>query len=276
MQQQEEIIAQRDYIEDANEKLKEQHKHITQSIQYARTIQTAILPENLNDGNIINDAFIYYSPKDVVSGDFYWSSYLDGYRFVATVDCTGHGVPGAFMSMIGFSLLNQIINEKHILDPSKVLTELNVRVREALKQDRTTNKDGMDLCLVRFKELGNKEVEIVLSSAKSDFFYVKNEHFFRIKGDRYSIGGFQMEDKKFTNHNLKLHKGDVVYMTSDGYFDAANPDRERFGKERFIEMLEKNMHYPVHNQRQVVVDTLNRYQAGEEQRDDIIVIGLQL
>ncbi len=276
----------------ANKKIKyqkntldRQNKNIKASIRYAETIQQAILPEDSLLNNYF-ESFLIFRPKDIVSGDFYWFSKLNSYKtdmdslFVAVVDCTGHGVPGAFMSMIGNSLLNEMINERRIESPKEILDALNDEIRKSLRQDQTDNNDGMDLLLCRFDKLKKNGLKMVFAGAKRSLYIIRKENneLVRLKGDRKSIGGVENISKKlnYNNHEVVLVKGDCVYMSTDGIVDQNGPDRKRFGSKRFEDMIIDNCQLPIKEQRENINKQIDNFMHSEEQRDDITILGLQI
>ncbi|WP_299461272.1 AAA family ATPase [uncultured Microscilla sp.] len=249
---------------------------IMDSIRYAKHIQTAILPSGKDLGECFQDHFVLFVPKDVVSGDFYWLSKVDGYTFIVVLDCTGHGVPGAFMSMVGNTLLNEIINEKRIFEPSDIMNALHLGVEKALRQRETDNSDGMDLCLCRLEPQDTSTV-LTFSGAKRPLFYVTNGQFGEIKGDRKSIAGWRGGDvKHFTQHQLVLKENDLLYLSTDGYADTPNPRRRSFGKRRLIQLLESIHPETMENQQRLLEQNLETHQDGVEQRDDITIMGLKM
>ncbi|MBN2215169.1 MAG: SpoIIE family protein phosphatase [Bacteroidales bacterium] len=262
-----------------------QNKNITASIRYAMTIQQAMLP----DENILNrlfESFIIYMPKDIVSGDFYWFSGFDekiikrNSLFIAVVDCTGHGVPGAFMSMIGNRLLNEIVSERQVHDPKEILELLNNEVRIALRQEQTDNNDGMDLLLCRFEIKKDNNLGITFSGAKRTLYILRNENkeLICLHGERKSIGGIgeKKESLEFTNQELTLHQGDIIYMLTDGIVDQNGPDRKRFGSKKVEELITNLGDKPMDQQREIFTETLADFMGKEAQRDDITIIGLKV
>ncbi|MBI9052434.1 MAG: SpoIIE family protein phosphatase [Bacteroidales bacterium] len=268
------IKTQKYQIEIQRDILDLQNKKINSSIQYAQNIQRAILPVKDQISNLF-ESFIIYKPKDVVSGDFYWFAKVENIAYLAVIDCTGHGVPGAFMSMIGNSLLNEIVLEKREKEPAKILSLLNDKVREALRQDETDNSDGMDVCFISidFKTNGVK-----FSGAKRPLLIYKKEegNFDEIKGDRISIGGKNNNKKEFTNHRINLKTGDIVYLSSDGLTDQNNNERKRFGSNKLKDTILSNITLSMTGQMGIIENELNNFQQGEEQRDDITLIGLKI
>lgn len=261
------IVSQRD-------KLELQNKKINASIQYAQTIQRAILPIKNQLANLF-ESFIIFKPKDVVSGDFYWFAKIENMAFLAAVDCTGHGVPGAFMSMIGNSLLNEIVLEKKEKEPAKILSLLNEKIVSALRQDETENADGMDVCFISI-DLNTKK--ITFSGAKRPLFIYKDNELSEIKGDRLSIGGKKRIGNKdgFNNHVIDSKPGDIIYLSSDGLTDQNNPDRKRFGSSKLKEIILNNITSSMTEQKEIIENELNNFQKEEEQRDDITLIGIKI
>jgi serine phosphatase RsbU (regulator of sigma subunit) len=262
-----------------------QHKNITASIRYAKTIQQAILPD-ISAIKKYFDVFILYQPKDIVSGDFYWFSELHAKAtegenlFLAVVDCTGHGVPGAFMSMIGNRLLNEIVNERRIYNPKEILEILNAEIRSVLRQDQTDNNDGMDISLCHFIKNDEGEVNLLFAGAKRNMQVIKKERkeIIKLKGDRTSIGG--TSDSKnhiqFKNQEIQLSKGDQIYLSTDGIIDQNGPDRSRFGTNRLEEILFKYSKYPMEEQEYSIRQEIERFRQHEEQRDDITLMGIKI
>jgi serine phosphatase RsbU (regulator of sigma subunit) len=294
-QQQEEITAQRDFIEQKNKELTkqndmilEQHKQITDSIRYALTIQHAILPEEDLFKNAFSDYFIIFRPKDIVSGDFYWyvaipnDNYYGERHYLACVDCTGHGVPGGFMSMIGYSLLNEIVSINKIKEPSSILEHLNLAIRHSLQQNklgRDANTDGMDITLVMFEKLEDESTRITFSGAKTTLYYMhKNRNeVLQIKGDKKTIGGVLInKERQFTDQQLLLKEGDTLYLMTDGFCDQNNSQRIKFGTLRFVEMLQQMAHQPLEKQKDLLEFALEDHQGDSHQRDDITVLGVRL
>ena len=250
---------------------------IEESIKYAKNIQQAMLPSKIQIDKELN-CFIIYKPKDIVSGDFYWFGKQETTTFVAVVDCTGHGVPGAFMSMIGNSLLNEIIKHMQITNPKEVLHLLNIEIIKLLNQNITNNTDGMDLSLCRIDK-NNNQIKIIFSGAKQKLFYSKNNEIHIIKGDRSHIGGTiynKNKDYNFTNKEIFLSTNDNVYLTTDGYIDQNNSLRKRFGTKRLKNKLSQITNKTLQEQKLFLETELIHWQGKEEQRDDIALIGIKL
>jgi serine phosphatase RsbU (regulator of sigma subunit) len=249
------------------------------------TIQQAMLP----DENVLSDlfdTFIIYKPKDIVSGDFYWFSGFGekktnkNNRFIAVVDCTGHGVPGAFMSMIGNRLLNEIVNDRQVTDPKEILELLDKEIRIALRQEQTDNNDGMDILLGRFDRTKNNNFTITFSGAKRTLYVVRKENneLISLKGDRKSIGGIgeSAESIRFSSQELTLNQGDRLYMLTDGMIDQNGPERKRFGSKKFEEMITTMGNNDMVQEKEMFAGALSDFMKEEVQRDDITLIGLRI
>ncbi len=265
-------------VTDRTTKLKHSQDRITSSIRYAESIQKAIFPAKKEIDTYFDDSFIIFLPKDIVSGDFYWATKINGHTFIAVIDCTGHGVPGAFMSMIGNTLLNEVVLQKEIYQPSLILELLHKGIQKALRQTTTNNSDGMDMVIVRIDEEKNGLIDIQTAAAKRSLWYSKNESLLSCKGDRRSIGGVQRGGKRtFTNHEIQLKKGDILYLFSDGFADQSDKNLNKFGSRKLIKLLESLINIePMESQKQMLLESLNNHKENIEQRDDITLIGVRL
>lgn len=261
-------------LKKANDELADKNKHITDSIQYAKTIQEAILPSKSFIKTKYDDFFISFFPKDIVSGDFFWFAENGESSFIAAVDCTGHGVPGAFMSMIGSAILNQIVKELKIYEPADILNHLNRNIRIALKQDvkEDASRDGMEICLCRV----DKD-RVVFSGGHRPLFMVKNGEFHTYKGDKDSIGGKQKtDDKFFTNTEIPIEKGKrtAIYLTTDGFQDQPNSEGKKIGSKGLHEVIMRYSNLDGETQKLKFAEELKNHSGIEPQRDDITVIGI--
>lgn len=257
--------------------IEEKNQNTMASIRYAKTIQQSVLPTTATLNEYLSDHFILYRPKDLVSGDFYWCKEIDGKVFIATVDCTGHGVPGAFMSMIGNDLLDTIIARERIFDPAQILASMHSGIVRALQQDTQKNSDGMDMviCMLEYQE-GDK-VDVTFAGAKRPLFYITDGTLHEEKGDRKSVGGWQKRDNPYyTSVPLQLKKGDFLYLTSDGYVDQASPSRRKFGTGKLRKLLNTFASKPVAEQGAILTQVLDDHQQGDHQRDDITFFIAQL
>jgi serine phosphatase RsbU (regulator of sigma subunit) len=261
---------------EAYSQIKQQHGQIKSSVNYASTIQNSILPSKEYIDNLF-DNFIIYRPKDIVSGDFYWLSQQEGCIFIAVVDCTGHGVPGAFMSMIGSRLLSEIVNEKKILETNEILEELNIGIKKALRQEQTDNTDGMDVCLCKI-EKSDTGTTVSFTGAKNPLFVYQNDksELLKIRGDKKTIGGHHFQGLSFTQTKLVLQKGDMVYLTTDGFIDQNNKNRKKITTSGLTSILEKNHDKSLSKQREALESKLDTWQGKEHQRDDITILGIKI
>ena len=299
-----EIIEQRDMIESQGfdlvrsiVQIEKQNKDITSSITYAKQIQDALLPTKDILNSILAESFVLFMPRDIVSGDFYWFTGYSGkgakneksHRhhiklsnipedesgfIITAVDCTGHGVPGAFMSMIGFNLLETILRSG-IVKPNEILNELHRSVRYLLKQNKSDNRDGMDMAICVIKKNGNK---LEFAGAKNPLYYITNGELFHIKGDPVPIGGLQKEtQREFTMHSLDITSPTYFYIFSDGYTDQfGGSDSGKFSSKQFKELLLEIYKLPMDEQREILSQRIISWRGEEKQLDDIIVIGFKL
>jgi serine phosphatase RsbU (regulator of sigma subunit) len=271
-----EIESQKQALEVAYEEIERKNKDITDSIRYARRIQEAILPYPETVASLLKDSFILYNPRDVVSGDFYWIEERPDCIVVAVADCTGHGVPGAFMSMIGHSLLNQVVIEQEITDPATILGQLDRGIRKALKQDdeKTNRPDGMDISVIRIPKQGN---EITYAGANNPMFIVKRGLCEEIPADRLGIGGLQIFEKTFSNKTYIVHDNCYFYMASDGYFDQiGGPDNKKFMRKKFRALVSQiaDLHGP--SQKNILNKAFTEWQGNRRQMDDILIVGFRI
>lgn len=286
VQKNEELIEQQIEIGLQKNKIDFQNQNINASITYAKTIQTAILPPE-DFLNRLFETFVIYKPLEMVSGDFYWNSILHSpetdshIAFYAVVDCTGHGVPGAFMSMIGSSLLDEIINEKHIFKPNAVLENMNTEIKSILRQESAMNNDSMDVCLCAIeKQKDNEKVKVVFAGAKRPLYYFSQQSnkLVRVKGTRKTIGGIKSirNKEQFVNHEIILNKGDVVYLSSDGIIDQISEKFEKFGSKRFTDLIEKIGTKKLDVQKELIEENFATHMGNAAQRDDISFMAVKL
>ncbi|NPA44986.1 MAG: tetratricopeptide repeat protein [Chlorobi bacterium] len=282
-QSNEEILAQRDEIETKNILITEQRdialkqkQEITDSIHYAQRIQEAVLPNRKMFVNYIEDYFILFKPKDIVSGDFYWMTRVDDKLIVTAADCTGHGVPGAFMSMLGVTFLNEIVNKDKVLQPSKILDRLREKVISSLHQEDGETKDGMDIAIA---VIDTTKKELQFAGAYNPLYLIKKgeNEITKIKADRMPIGIHLKMNVNFTNHVIPYNSGDVIYLFSDGYVDQFGGEKGRKLKsKKFQELLLNIKDKPMAEQKEILDKFLLKWRGDLEQLDDIIVIGLRL
>ncbi|UII33066.1 tetratricopeptide repeat protein [Fulvivirga ulvae] len=276
-QNMEELQATQEELENQKEQLEVQHRKITFSIQYAQRIQSSILPSNSLKNKLFQESFVTYLPKDIVSGDFYWMEELEEKKIVSIIDCTGHGVPGALMSMIGSTTLNEIINQKGITDPAEVLNKLHEGIRSKLSQEESQNHDGMDIGICLIEPNGNGTVKLTYAGAKHTLYIVNNDELQEINGDRKSIGGANTTAyRNFSNNTMELDKGAILYLTTDGYIDQNCPNRKRFNKKRFKLLIDEVKHLDLQSQKERFDAALAEHKRDAEQRDDITLLAVKI
>lgn len=275
-QTQEELKAQRDTLEAKSEELDLAYTNIKASITYAKRIQNAILPPLSLIHQYLEESFVLYKPRDIVSGDFYWFAPISQqHSVIAAVDCTGHGVPGAFMSMIGDAILTQIVIEKGITSPELILHELDKGVRLALRKGESDAKDGMDmsLCVI------DKEAKTVaFAGAMNPMCFIQNGELNEIKADKRGIGGEGSEEFSFTKHTIDISTPTTIYLYTDGFQDQfGGAQGRKFMVKRFRELLFEIHQKPINEQKQILDDTIENWRGGKQKQiDDILVIGIKL
>lgn len=261
----------------AYEEIKSKNHQITNSIRYAETIQQAVLPASVKMNEALHEYFVIYKPKDIVSGDFYWFSHQGDRIYIAAVDCTGHGVPGAFMSMIGSSLLDEIVNVEKVYAPADILEQLNENIRVALKQGQSGNDDGMDLALCLLEPGENFQTKLTFAGAKRPLYYAQKGQILEVKGVNKSIGGVKKDKgKRFENHEILLDAGCTFYLATDGFIDQHSPDGKRLGSTRLKELLQNCLSLELEDQKGVILQALERHQKFQDQRDDITMVGVRV
>lgn len=263
-------------VQERTVELSEKNKKITDSILYAKRIQTAILPSDNELANLGNEHFVLFKPMNIVSGDFYWISKKGKKILVSAADCTGHGVPGAFMSMIGNTLLNKIVNENNITKPNNILHQLREEIIESLNQAKDDNlsKDGMDMtiCAIDFEEL-----KLEFSGANNPLIIVRKGEVLEYKGNKQPVGMLMGELHPFTNHVIEIQKGDALYLFSDGFQDQFGGEQgKKFMKRRFKELLSEISDKPMKQQHDILDKTITEWIKNTRQIDDILVMGIRI
>lgn len=264
-EQKEEIIAQRDL-------LAKQKEDITDSIVYASLIQQALLPSAEAMENNRLQQFILYKPRDIVSGDFYWYKQLGKFIYIAAADCTGHGVPGAFMMTLGVLLLDEVLNKNEIIPTEIVLDELRAKIKKMLHQNKTG--DGMDiaLCLI---DIETKKLQF--SGANRPMYLVRNNELTVFKSDTMPIGAYPKDEQSFTSHQIQLHSNDIFYLFSDGYTSQFGGEKSfKYSPKRFKETLLKIRGNKMETQKRILEESLYDWQGKHKQIDDILVIGIKI
>ena len=270
----------KDRTADLNESLKEvesANRKVTDSINYARRIQNSMLPApELLKGHF-SDSFVLWRPRDIVGGDFYYIDFVEGNILIAVVDCTGHGVPGAFMSIISLMGLRRIIVEEGVHQPSEILKRMNATIKTLLHKETeyTQSNDGLDasICLVKLNE-----GVLDYSGTKMSMLYIQDNQPIFIKGDNHSIGDKRSDlTFEFTSHSIPLNSGNAFYLFTDGFTDQTGGDNNMmFGKKRFQKLLWDNHQRPFDEQRQILIDTLKNYRGDQDRKDDVTVIGFKI
>lgn len=272
--QKEEIETQRDYVIIQRDQIAKQNKDITSSIQYASRIQNALYPPIEQMKSILGDCFILLRPQDIVSGDFYWATQKDENVLLAVADCTGHGVPGAFMSVLGLSLLNKIVSEVPCCRPEEMLNRMREEIKEALRQTGKTDeaKDGMDMALVQF----NRKNKILhFAGANNPAFIVRDNNLIVLKENRMPIGIYPKE-REFDGQQFPIKPGDILYLFTDGYSDQfGGPSFRKFMMKNFKELLVSISNKPLEEQHEILNNTMDEWKNDNHQNDDILVIGVR-
>ncbi len=274
--QRDEIEKQRDSIASQRDQIAEQNKLIWDSIHYAQRIQRALLPDDHNFGEVLEHFFIIYRPKDVVSGDFYWESKSGSEVIVVAADCTGHGVPGALMSMLGVTFLNDIVNTRKITRPSEILDKLREEVINAFHQQGGANteiQDGMDIAVCNIDQ---ESSTIQFAGANNPLIIIRESEVFQYKGDRMPVA---ISDRmmNFNNHTIELQENDLVYIFSDGYIDQfGGENNKKFMRKRLVNLLMEIREEPMKRQKDILVRTFDEWKGNYEQTDDVVMIGLRI
>ncbi len=284
-----EVVAQKERIEKQNNELtveknrselllkdiQVKNKAITDNINYAQRIQSAILPDVQLISKVLTDSFILFLPKDIVSGDFYAFAEKNGRVIVIAGDCTGHGVSGAFMSMIASSLLNQVINERGVVEPSQILNLLNISIIETLRQSENESNDGMDIAICSF-DLNHHELQY--AGANRPLWVIRKEQIATFAPDKFPIGGLQMaRDRTFTSHNIQLEEGDTIYIFTDGYADQfGGTNGKKLMTAKFKEMLLNIQSMNMKEQDGHLRQYFEQWKGSNEQVDDVLVIGVRV
>lgn len=262
-------------IVNAELKIKQQADEIRQSIQYAWRIQQAMLPANETLNHLFPNNFIFYRPRNTVSGDFYWVNQVGNYKIIAAADCTGHGVPGAFMSMMGISLLNEIILREKITAPSKILNTLRERLILSLKNKGADSNvsDGMDISLI---SIGLDNNLLRFSGAYSPCYIVRRSELLQLEADRMPIGQFVNNTMPFSEKEIELINGDNIYLFTDGFKDQTGGEKlKKYSSKQFKSLLIEISKFPSQEQLQIISNTFDNWKNEQEQVDDVLIIGIQ-
>jgi serine phosphatase RsbU (regulator of sigma subunit) len=233
------------------------------------------LPAAQEFTNLVPQSFVFFRPRDIVSGDFYWVSRIDNNLIISAADCTGHGVPGAFMSMLGVAFLDEIVNKDHVTRPELILNKLRGKVIDALQQQGISGeaKDGMDIVVVSIDENAGK---LFFAGAYNPLIMIRKEVLSEYRGDRMPIAIFD-NMKDFSVHEISVEKGDLFYFFSDGYEDQfGGPEGKKFKSKQFKELLMKIYDKPMKDQKDIIISTFDEWKGDLNQIDDIVVIGVRI
>jgi serine phosphatase RsbU (regulator of sigma subunit) len=267
------FVAKKDFMQAL---LVQKNKDILDSITYAKRIQQAILPTDRFMNEVLPDSFVLYKPKDIVSGDFYWVSQWGDKTMFAAVDCTGHGVPGAFMSIVGQNILNQAVNEHGLSKPNLILNALNKGVSRTLGNDEEKQiKDGMDIALC---SLDKKNMILEFAGAFNPLWILRNNEIIEVKGNKFPIGSFLDNTiQNFVNKEIPLQKGDLIYVFTDGYADQfGGPKGKKFKYKNIKKLLLENCKESLSRQREILDSALEEWKGELEQIDDILIMGVKI
>jgi serine phosphatase RsbU (regulator of sigma subunit) len=256
--------------------IEEKNKNITDSINYAKRLQNAILPSVEMTDKILPEYFILYIPKDIVSGDFYWVSHRENKIIVAAIDCTGHGVPGALLSIVGHNAINQTVNELEITQPSEILVSMNLIIKKILNQDNGTEiKDGMDMALCTYDKITGI---LEYAGANNPLYVISEKELSIIKASKLTVGSIQEQvTNSPINHSIQLKKGDCFYIFSDGYADQFGGSKNKKFKTSNLQKLLLSMNdYPMEMQKKMICEEFNKWKGNNEQVDDVLLIGIRV
>lgn len=276
------IVIQNQVLQQKNEEiqqqqkaLEKQHKEIMDSINYAQRIQQAVLPQRAQLQEVLNEHFVLFMPRDIVSGDFYWMKQIHNVVAFAAADCTGHGVPGAFMSMLGTSFLNELVTSRSLDNTGMILDKMRNKIKKSLNQTGISGeqKDGMDLSLM---VLNMNTLKLQFSGAYNSVIIIRNNELIQLKADRQPIGIF-VKEKPFTNQIFQLEKGDVMYAFSDGYPDQFGGEHgSKFKINQFRKLLLEINHNSMDVQKEILYKTFHEWRGDHHQIDDVLVCGVRL
>jgi serine phosphatase RsbU (regulator of sigma subunit)/Tfp pilus assembly protein PilF len=263
-------------LKDQNHQKQKQQENIVESIRYAQKIQSSIMPSAKRISEIAPRSFVYFQPKDIVSGDFYWFSKIEGKTVISAVDCTGHGVPGAFMSLIAHNKMRRLLHEKQLSDPGEVLDILNTEIVASLHQESETKntQDGMDMSICIIDE---EDQTINFAGAQNSVMLVRDGVLEEYKPNRFSIGGTMLKQKTFKTHKIHYERGDRLYLYSDGYFDQfGGESNAKLNKGKFKELLIEVSKESPEEARERLHSYFNEWKGVNKQLDDVLVIGTEL
>lgn len=252
-----------------------ENRKTQESLQYAKRIQFSILPSQKESQKIFPESFVIFRPKDVVSGDFYWMSDHGDRKIVSVVDCTGHGVPGALVSLIAYNMLNEAICEKKLLKPTDILSYLNQQIKRRLREGDHSIQDGMDIGICMLETRPGHSTQLSYAGAKNTLYAMQRGELVSLKGERKTVGAF-LPSTILQEHVLELEPNDVLYLTTDGFIDQSNPERQRFGSRQLKSHIKEWHTLPIVEQQEKFIQVLEQHQQSSEQRDDINLIAIKI
>ena len=271
--------------EELKQELFTQKMHVEQknimlnsTLNFAKTIQRSIIVNEQKLHDEYQTELIYF-PKDIVSGDFYWTAdVLNKRKFIAAVDCTEHGIPGAFLSFVSSRLLEEIVHTKQIFQPKEILNFLDENIKKILNQEYSNNRDGMGIALCATEETKEGKIKVIFSGAKLPlFYYQKNEKKVNcISGSRKSIGGEYFDNNEFEEHELLLEKEDILYIATDGFIEQGDTEHNCFGRNTFKKMIEEIAEFDIEKQKKIMKQIFEKYKGNAPQRDDVTVLIVKL
>jgi serine phosphatase RsbU (regulator of sigma subunit) len=270
------ITAQKNEVEHQKHLVDEKQKEILDSIKYAKRIQTALLANDKLLSDNLPEHFVLFKPKDIVAGDFYWATKLNGSFVYVTGDCTGHGVPGAFMSLLNISKLNETINQKHITRPDLILNDVKKDIIHSLNPEGSSeeSKDGMDAIVC---QLDFNKMKLHYAAANNSFFIVRNNELLSCKADKMPVGKSHNDNDSFTYNEIDLQKGDMIYTCTDGFGDQfGGPKGKKFKLRQLKEIIVKISQLAIHEQKNMLNKCFEDWRGELEQVDDVLVIGVRV
>lgn len=281
--QRDEIEAQRDEIqrqieiaEYHKEQVEKQNKDMTDSIEYAKNIQIALFPDKFTLQKVLNKGFCLFKPKDIVSGDFYWVAQIENKSIIVAADCTGHGVPGAFMSIIGINFLNEIVFDEHIIKPNEILNRLRKKIVKTLVNSNKIEeaKDAIDISLI---VIDRENMNLEYAGAYNHLYFIRDHMLEVIRADKMPVGISAKAMEPFTNHELDIKIGDQFYMFTDGFVDQfGGPNKKKFRIGSFRELLLEIHERPIEEQKQIIFENFINWKGNQVQVDDVLLIGIRI
>jgi serine phosphatase RsbU (regulator of sigma subunit) len=270
------LVKSNEQLKRANTQLNNKNKEIIDSIQYARLIHQAILPKQRHFDRAFKESFFIYQPKDIIGGDFYWTTTYNELSYVILGDCTGHGIPGALLSVLAYSLLNYIVLSKKNLSCKDIITELDQRLIDSfhMTQEERFNNDWIDISICCYN---NNTQQLEFSGAMQSIYLVRNENLFEFEGNKFPVGGWQIENERnYTYHTINIQRNDMIYLLSDGIPDQfGGPLNKKFNRRRLKELLLTVSNLSMDKQKEMIHHVFNKWKGDEEQVDDISLIGIR-